>query len=170
MRRTGVRDISRGFPRSWRIHVSSRPRRLTIPRRWPTLLVREILALLDCEIPSPVSEISVVFTDDRVIRGLNGTYRKKDMATDVLSFPQAAGPGEDRSLGDLVISVETAKRQAKEFGVTFRDEMARLTIHGILHLCGYDHENVPRREADRMRRKERRLLSMLAPTAGMKRA
>jgi probable rRNA maturation factor len=148
--------------RKWRVHLAVKPRGLRSPARWVQGLVRELLLRIDEEIPSPTNELSIVLTNDRVIRELNCAYRKKDKATDVLSFPQAPVPGGDASLGDLVISVETARRQAQEHGITFREEMARLIVHGVLHLCGYDHENVSRSEASRMRRKEKQLLELLA--------
>lgn len=106
-------------------------------------------------------ELSVLFTDDSEIHQLNREYRGKNKPTDVLSFSQLEGAEEFGSsplLGDLVISLETTKRQAKEYGTTFSEELARLLIHGALHLFGYDHENVPAREAQRMRRKERAIL------------
>jgi probable rRNA maturation factor len=84
------------------------------------------------------------------MHALNLEHRGKDKATDVLSFALFEGeampfPGEDLALGDLVISVETAARQARELGHDLRHEMAFLAIHGALHLLGYDHI----RDADR---------------------
>lgn len=101
--------------------------------------------------------ITVVFTDDREIRFLNRNFRGKDKPTDVLSFI-----GEEEGyLGDLIISVQTLKRQAKEFKVTVLQELLRLIVHGTLHLLGYDHEKVSRKEAQTMRREEERLLRLL---------
>ena len=95
------------------------------------------------------------------MRSLNKQYRGKDKATDVLSFaaldvelPKALRKHTPRMLGDLAISVDTLLRQAKEYGVTPKEELLRLLIHGTLHLLGYDHENVSAKEAQRMRRKE----------------
>jgi len=101
------------------------------------------------------SELSVVFVDDGEIRRLNREYRDTDAATDVLSFGQIEGEAfarpEDapRHLGDVVISVDTARRQAAEYGVPLQDEVAHLLVHGILHLLGYDHEET---EDERMMR------------------
>ena len=88
-------------------------------------------------------EVSILLTDDKRIRELNRDWRGKDKTTDVLSFPA----GEDflggykyKLLGDIVISVPFARRQAKEIGYTPKEEILRLLIHGILHLLGYDHE------------------------------
>jgi len=124
--------------------------------------IKKILNDLDCSsIPDSVSEVSIVFTDDPEIRELNASYRDKDYPTDVLSFSQLEGDDEvssdPTSLGDIVISIETAERQAEKDGRTKNEELLRLLIHGILHLFGYDHENVSEEEAERMRELEERL-------------
>ena len=85
----------------------------------------------------------MVITDDAGIRELNQQWRGKDKATDVLSFSQVEGEGPGTApelLGDVVISWETAKRQALEMGHTSEEEMKRLLVHGVLHLLGFDHE------------------------------
>jgi rRNA maturation RNase YbeY len=159
--------------RTWRIHLSVESRKLGIPSAWIKKLLKEVLHHVEADIAIPeVCEIHMALTDDARIRVLNREYRRKDKATDVLSFPQfqpneisgrstrkvdAPGP----YLGDLVISTETTLKQAKEFGVTKREELARLVVHGVLHLCGYDHERVPAAEAQRMRRRERYIRSKL---------
>jgi rRNA maturation RNase YbeY len=106
------------------------------------------------------AELSLVLVSDRRMRALNRRYRKKDRATDVLAFSQCEGRFSrfhGRLLGDVVISVPTAKRQAAEHGHGLYEEMSRLLVHGVLHLLGYDHERGPR-EAARMARKERTIL------------
>lgn len=111
-------------------------------------------------------EISVLFCDDPFIQQLNREYRRKDKATDVLSFSaieESQGFIEGESLGDLVISVPTAERQAKRYRVTVRDEILRLLIHGTLHLFGYDHEKVSKTRAALMRRREKLLFSRYRP-------
>lgn len=87
-------------------------------------------------------EFSVAFVSDRRMKELNKFFRGKDSTTDVLSFPHEADEfdPENTSLGDIVISVEQAKKQAKENGLTFENEIKQLMLHGLLHLCGYDHE------------------------------
>lgn len=86
-------------------------------------------------------EISLVLTDDARIKELNGEYREKDYATDVLSFPMSDDPlAEGGMLGDIVISMDTAKAQADEAAIRLEREMAFLFIHGLLHLLGFDHE------------------------------
>lgn len=114
-------------------------------------------------IPASVTDVSIIFTSDDEIHELNRDYRGKDKPTDVLSFSLQEGRHPSKTmLGDLVISVDTAKIQAKKYGVSFRDEVRRLLIHGTLHLLGYDHENVPKLESQKMRRLERRLYGLIA--------
>jgi len=96
--------------------------------------------------------LNVVLCNNEFIRQLNSQYRHKDIPTDVLSFPTLENiEGEnfeplDKCLGDIVISVEKLKSQAVEYGVSEEEEFARLLIHGILHLIGYDHETGPEEE------------------------
>lgn len=86
-------------------------------------------------------EVSITLTDDETIREINKQWRGKDKPTDVLSFPQEETIGyKYKVLGDVIISLPYAKKQAKEIGFTFKEEVVRLLIHGILHLLGYDHE------------------------------
>jgi probable rRNA maturation factor len=84
-------------------------------------------------------EVDVLLAGDRTLRRLNRTYRNKDKATDVLSFPAAKEMSGVHG-GDLAISLDTAKRQAEEQGHTLRDEVRVLLLHGLLHLSGMDHE------------------------------
>ena len=102
---------------------------------------------------------------DETIRELNRQYRGKDAPTDVLSFPQEEGPpmplgmADDaipRALGDVVLSVETARRQAEEHGWSLQEEAEALLAHGLLHLLGYDHETPEERAV--MREREREIL------------
>jgi len=108
------------------------------------------------------SELSVSLVRDDEIRDLNRRYRHEDRSTDVLAFPLREGAFDTvgDALGDVVISLETATRQAREHGGTLVDEVDRLLVHGILHLAGYDHEISPREER-RMRRKEREVRARL---------
>lgn len=104
-------------------------------------------------ISESVTELSIILTDDAEIQELNRAYRSKDKPTDVLSFSQLEAAEENEpvfSLGDVIISTETADRQAKDIGHTFNDEIARLLTHGILHLYGFDHEGVPEEDAEYM--------------------
>jgi rRNA maturation RNase YbeY len=107
------------------------------------------------------SELSIALIGDIEMQALNTRYRRKNYPTDVLSFPAERNAAVDvRLLGDVIISVDKARRQAKERGRTLEDEMAVLLIHGILHLMGYDHERSAT-EARRMKRLERRIYSAL---------
>lgn len=111
------------------------------------------------------AEISIVLADDAQIRILNRMYRGKDRPTDVLSFSQLEGEElisgcEDMTtLGDVVISVETAERQAAERAHSLEDELDVLVVHGVLHLLGYDDETEP--EGVEMRRHEGNILDQL---------
>jgi probable rRNA maturation factor len=87
--------------------------------------------------------VTVAFVSDRAMRELNRMWRGKRATTDVLSFPSAQAEfekSEGSTLGDIVISIEQAARQAKEHGLSFENEIAQLIVHGLLHLSGYDHE------------------------------
>ena len=84
---------------------------------------------------------SVAFVSDDRMWKLNSTFRGKNLTTDVLSFPQEAEPHDQPDfLGDIVISVDQAQKQAKENNLTLENETKQLILHGLLHLCGYDHE------------------------------
>jgi probable rRNA maturation factor len=98
-------------------------------------------------------EVSVSLVSDREMRSINRKWRGKDKHTDVLSFPLDEGR---RHLGDVVISLDTARRQAREGGWPVSVELRRLLAHGLLHCAGHDHEKPD--DALRMRRAERRLL------------
>jgi probable rRNA maturation factor len=109
------------------------------------------------------SELSLMLVGDAKIRGLNREYRGKDRPTDVLSFPMSEpAPAADaqRLLGDVVISVESARRQAAEYDATLQRELYRLLIHGLLHLLGHDHVAAAERRV--MEREERRLAAAIA--------
>jgi probable rRNA maturation factor len=112
-------------------------------------LTRFILCLLETAGESD-AEISLSLVDDRAIRELNHQYRGQDCPTDVLSFSLREGEpvGQQFALGDLVVSVETAQRQAEQFGNRFDEEIGELVFHGFLHLLGYDHDGPARREWD----------------------
>jgi len=163
-------------PRRWTVHVSLESKKLKLTAAAARKLVQQVLACIEPDLAlKHISELNLLITDDARIREINREYRKKDKPTDVLSFPQFT-PAEVRGkkkpedtfnpyLGDLVISSDTTLKQAKRFGVTPREELVRLVVHGVLHLCGYDHEKVPPREAQRMRRRERQIRAkILAPT------
>jgi len=94
-------------------------------------------------VPAEGAGATVAFVSDRAMRELNRRWRGKSGTTDVLSFPSGQEEfekGGGASLGDVVISAEQAARQAAEHGLDFEGEVAQLILHGLLHLCGYDHE------------------------------
>lgn len=106
-------------------------------------------------------QVSVLLTNDETIRALNKRFRKKNKATDVLSFPAAdAGMG---IAGDLAISFETAAAQAENFGHPLREEVKILLLHGLLHLAGYDHET----DAGQMERREAALRKQFGLPLGL---
>ncbi|MCX7030003.1 MAG: rRNA maturation RNase YbeY [Spirochaetes bacterium] len=141
---------------------------VTAPR-WRAGLTRFCLRALDAA-GIDGWDLSVFLCSDAVIRGLNERYRGKDQATDVLSFSQAEGTrvartGRQQLAGDLVISIETLRRNAaagRSTGARRTDEereMKRLVVHGILHLAGMDHG---RGRGRAMRDRERKLVAALA--------
>ena len=106
------------------------------------------------------AELSILLCDDGTIRKLNRRYRKKNKATDVLAFPMQEGPGpaaQPGLLGDVVISLPTATRQAAEHDRPIIQEVTFLLAHGLLHLLGYDHAN--RREEQDMKARAEGLLA-----------
>ncbi|MGH7231957.1 MAG: rRNA maturation RNase YbeY [Nitrospiraceae bacterium] len=111
----------------------------------------------------PEAVVSIDLIGDLRMRRLNRQYRGNDAATDVLAFAmqEAEGPPSPL-LGDVVISLHTAKRQAVQCRIPLGHEVAKLVIHGILHLLGYDHER-SERDARRMRRREQTIFQSLLP-------
>ena len=120
------------------IEVVNRQRKMPLDcERWQKF-VDEIWQV----IPTEAEGVTVAFVSDRAMRELNRLWRHKHGTTDVLSFPVEQDEfekAEGSSLGDVVISVEQAARQAKENGLTLDQEIAQLILHGLVHLCGYDH-------------------------------
>ena len=102
------------------------------------------------------AEVSILFTDDEKIRRLNAAYRGKDKPTNVLSFPQGAGP----LVGDIVLAAETIKREAALAEKPLTHHIAHLLIHGFFHLIGYDHDADD--DAEAMEELERRALARMA--------
>lgn len=132
-------------------------------------IVKEVAAqVLKQENLSNDPEVSILFVDDRIIKEMNLLYRGIDESTDVLSFSMREESSdeypsvfleEDNLLGDVVISLETARRQSDEYGHSLDREIGFLTVHGILHLLGYDHIN--EEDAIIMRKKEEDILIQL---------
>lgn len=105
------------------------------------------------------SELSILLVTDSYIRNLNFKYRHADSATDVLAFPMRTGNGASKEglvLGDVVVSIETAKREAERRNIAMLQEICLYIIHGILHLLGYDDQKPA--DKKKMKTKERELL------------
>ncbi len=151
--------MTRGDPA---VGVSMRGRRAPALAARLGRSARRLLRALDLR----HGELSLLLVSDGEMRRLNRRWRGRDRPTDVLAFAQAEGPGgaPDGMLGDVVISVDTARRQAAERGETLGREAERLLVHGVLHLLGYDHER-SMAEARRMQRRERALARVLGVTA-----
>lgn len=130
-------------------------------RRYPTVELRKIAAVILTALKQNRAELSIALVGDKEMRLLNAKYRKKHTTTDVLSFPVEDQPASGSILlGDVIISVEQARRQAQVQKKTLKSEMATLLIHGILHLLGYDHE-ASTRQAEIMFSLERKLYDHL---------
>jgi len=155
------------MPVSLQVHVRS----VTVGRRGVLGLAKTVLKLVG----EPSADMNLSLVGDRRMRRLNRRFRHKDRSTDVLAFAfrEARAPhGFHRGathLGDVVISLPTAQRQAKAAGRPLEEELVTLLIHGVLHLCGYDHERT-RPEAWRMQKKERQMRRRLGPIARLVRA
>ena len=140
------------------VHMQSQVRRVTFDQAHLDRLARAIL----CDVGEASAELGIMFVGDQRMRGLNRRYRGKDRTTDVLAFAMRQAPNSSTGLlGDVVIAVPTAVRQAKQGQRSLEEELIVLLIHGILHLCGYDHER-SEKEARRMHRRERMILRTLA--------
>ena len=127
--------------------------------------VEKLAAFVISQEEKPEStEVSITFVEDPEIHALNRDYRGIDRPTDVLSFEcdniedefAPAGDDEPYELGDIVIAPDVAQRQTADFGTTFSDELSLLIVHGLLHLCGWDHMEDD--EAEAMEARERELL------------
>ena len=119
-------------------------------------------AILDA-LGSPDSELSILFLDDPQIAVLNKNYLQREGPTNVIAFPMREGAFAEINpdlLGDVVISLETAEKEGLAAGMSMKDRLGELMIHGILHLFGYDHE-ASETEARRMEAKSRELLEQI---------
>ena len=125
-------------------------------------IVKKVICHLDCQ----NTEGSILLTTDKDIRYLNKEFRSIDQATDVLSFPQNSKEDPsipiEKFLGDIAVSLDTAKAQANEHSLDLKEEIILLLIHGILHLLGYDHE-ISEKEDKKMRNKTRELFKLAFP-------
>ena len=151
------------------IYFENAQEALTVSYKLKMLVRRAIEATLAYEQFGNACEVSVTFTDNEGIHELNKKFRGVDRPTDVLSFPLFDYEGESEEppvdelfgmLGDIVLSLEQAKRQADEYGHSFEREVAFLTVHSMLHLLGYDHETGEEDEAE-MRQKQTAIMEIM---------
>ena len=143
------------------VHMQIQVRRVTFDQ---ARLDRQARAILS-DVGEASAELGILFVGDQRMRGLNRQYRGKDRTTDVLAFAMREAPHSSAGLlGDVVIAVPTAVRQAKEGQRSLDEELTVLLVHGILHLCGYDHER-SEKEARRMHRRERMILAVARAVA-----
>ena len=139
------------------VFVRSQLRRVRIDQSRLARLAQATLSLVG----ERTADLDVMLIGDRSMRRLNRRYRKKDRTTDVLAFSMREGSGPPSALiGEVVISVPTAAKQANQLGRSLDEELIALLVHGILHLCGYDHER-SERDARHMRQRERWVLRRL---------
>lgn len=133
----------------------------TVSKTYLSLVKKVIKTCVESEYPNHKFEVEITFCDDKYIHQLNKQYRNIDKATDVLSFPmlEFSLPEIYVSLGNIVISVETARRQAKEYGHSFKRELCFLAAHSAFHLLGYDH--IDENERAEMEDKQNHVLDSL---------
>ncbi len=137
-----------------RIHLVDRQTQMRVSKTALRALARHAFVVR----PLPYDDVNLVLVDDAEVRRLNRTYRGIDRATDVLSFDlRDDNPPPVPRTGEVVVSTETLLRAAARHRVTPAEELARLVIHGILHLQGFDHQRPAERRA--MRRQEHDLLT-----------
>ena len=144
------------------VQIDNRQTNHRIPKKRIRQTAIAILNALGC----PDAELSILIVDDQQIAQFNRDYLNRNGPTNVIAFPMRAGRFADITpnlLGDVVISAETAHREAQSAGLSMQDRFDQLLIHGILHLCGYDHENT-KSEARRMEKKTEELLEIIKAT------
>ncbi len=143
-----------------KLQIDNNQNKIKIDKRKIRSAVSKILKILDCA----EKEISLSFVDDEKIKKLNKQYLGKNRPTNVISFPLQEGEYSNINpniIGDIVISTETAQRDALHGNLSLSQEIDFLIIHGILHLLGYNHENTTRKETNKMRQKEKDLFTAL---------
>jgi len=142
------------------IQIENRKKRVKIEKRKIRKDVTKLMKLLNCA----DMEVSISLVSDEEIQRINQQYLFKDRPTNVISFSLQEGEYggvNPRVLGDIVISVDTALRDAEKGSLTFENEITFLIIHGLLHLMGYNHENTSRANARKMKMKENELFELM---------
>lgn len=152
---------------SVKVNIINKQKKVALPTGTKLLIRKACIATLEYEKFEGSAEVDVSVVDDNTIRELNNEYRNIDSATDVLSFPLGENGVYEKNyetgafiLGDIVISAETALKQADLYGHGIEREIAFLTVHSILHLLGYDHVNGGMEQVV-MREKEEAVLDAL---------
>lgn len=155
-----------------RVDIENRQKTVKIPTGIRMLIRRCCHAVLDLEKIDGAVQVDVTLVDDAQIREINAAHRDIDAVTDVLSFPLGEnGKFElnhdtgEKLLGNIVLSLETAEKQAEDYGHSFNREVGYLTVHSMLHLLGYDHVNGGL-EAVRMREKEETVMTQIGLPRG----
>jgi probable rRNA maturation factor len=142
------------------IQISNRQRRHKISLK----RIRQAARILLDALKRPDAELSILLVDDREIAGMNLAFLNRQGPTNVIAFPMREGAYGDLTpnlLGDVVICVDTADRESRLTGGTIEQRCIELLVHGVLHLCGYEHENGGH-PARRMAAKSRRLVKKIA--------
>ncbi len=143
-----------------KIQIENLQKRIKIDRRRVRSAATRLLKLID----RADNEISITFVDDKMIQRINHQYLGRRRPTNVISFSLQEGDFggiNPTVLGDIVISVDTAERDAITGKLSLDEEILFLIIHGLLHLTGYNHENTSRANAVKMRKKEKELFRSL---------
>lgn len=143
-----------------KIQIENNQNKFKIDRRKIRNTVTALLKKLDCL----DKEISIYFGNDEIIKQINKQYLGKEKPTNVLSFSMQEGEFNHINphiLGDIIISVDTAQRDAIKGGFTLEQEINFLIIHGLLHLRGYNHINTTKAETRKMQKKEKELFKSL---------
>lgn len=151
-----------------KIQIENQQKRIKIDKRKIRAKVTKLLKLMDCA----NMEISITFVDDASIQSINKQYLSKNQPTNVISFSLREGEFGDinpEMLGDVVISVDTAARDADIGNLSFDEEILFLIIHGLLHLLGYNHVNTSKANSLRMKQKEKELFQFASRVEQAKR-
>jgi probable rRNA maturation factor len=142
------------------IAIENRQKKVKLDLKRMRRSLKRLMKELCCE----DGDLSLLLVDDDQIQEINRTYLKRDRSTNVISFSMTEGEFaaiNPRLLGDIVLSVETAARDAATSCIDLMDEVEFLLIHGLLHLLGYEHENATSAEARKMKTRERELFLMM---------
>jgi len=142
------------------ILIENRQKKINVDLRHVKQVLSKIMNYLDCK----DKEISLSFVDNNEIREINKCYLNRDYSTNIITFSLTEGEFgyiNPKVLGDIVISVEAALKDAEEADAELNDELEYLMIHGMLHLLNYNHENTSEDEAEKMEKKEQEIFRII---------